>query len=121
MNRTNNSMNRHHGTRIDRRIVWLAGGLLLLSIIMFSAYFYSKTVTAQRSGNRMKLVTSIEIKKGDTLWTIAKSYMSEEYKDIPTYVEELKDSNGLISDTIHAGSHIIVPYYTDSADLYSSK
>lgn len=105
------------GNRIsmNRRRLWMIGSIILALLVVFSLYFFSKTVTAQRDGNRSKLVTSVEIKKGDTLWTIASRYISDEYDDIYEYIEELKRSNGLTSDTIHAGSFIIVPYYADAA------
>ena len=31
------------------------------------------------------------------------------------YIEEIKDSNGMVSDTIHTGNFIIVPYYADTS------
>ncbi len=94
--------------------IGLIGGLLLILLILFSMFFFTKTVTAKGSHDRVKLVASVEIKKGDTLWSIANRYMSEEYKDLDEYVEEIMDSNGLSSDRIHAGNYIIVPYYADT-------
>lgn len=96
-----------------KRRIWLAGAAVLLLVLLFSIGFISKTVTAQRAGSRQKLIASVEIKQGDTLWGIASSYISEEYGSISEYIEEIKASNGLISDEIHAGNYIIVPYYAD--------
>lgn len=102
-------------TRLSKRRFWLIGSMILIAVIIFSLYFFSKTVTAQRDADRVKLVTSIEIKKGDTLWSIAQSYITDEYDDVNEYVNEIKVSNGLYSDTIHAGNYIIVPYYADAS------
>ncbi len=100
---------------LNRIRMWMIGGLLLILLILLSMLFFTKTVTAKGSHERIKLVTSVEVKKGDTLWSIADSFMSDEYDDIGEYVEELKDSNGLTTDTIHAGNFIIVPYYADGS------
>jgi uncharacterized membrane protein YvbJ len=100
---------------ISRRRLWMIGSIILALLVLFSMYFVSKTVTAQREGRRIKLVTSVEIEKGDTLWSIASRYITEEYDDINDYIKELKNSNGLTSDTIHAGNFIIVPYYADAS------
>ena len=100
---------------ICKRRFWLIGSMILIVAIIFSLYFFSKTVTAQRDTDRVKMVTSVEIKKGDTLWDIAQSYITDEYKDVNEYVEEIRVSNGLCSDTIHAGNYIIVPYYADAS------
>lgn len=121
MNRTVHTNIRHHRTRIDRIKLWLIGSLMLVLLILSSIYVFSKTVTAQRDVERMKLVTSVEIQKGDTLWSIAKSYISDEYEDIHEYVDELMESNGLVSDTIHAGNYIIVPYYMNSSEVCSTR
>ncbi len=96
-----------------RRKFFFFSLLFLLVLVLFSIVFVTKTVTAERNTNRTKMITSVQIKKGDTLWSIAKSYISEEYNDIGDYIDEIKTSNGLTSDTIHAGNYIIVPYYAD--------
>ena len=95
--------------------MWLIGGLILMMLLILSMCFFTKTVTAKGNRERTKLVTSVEVKKGDTLWSIASSYMTDEYDDVKEYVEELKESNGLTSDQIHAGNYIIVPYYADAS------
>lgn len=99
----------------NRRKGWLAGIILFTVLLILSAVFFSKTVTAQKSSERTKMVTSVEIQKGDTLWSIASEYATDEYSDLNQYIEEIRDTNGLISDTIHAGSYILVPYYTDAS------
>ncbi len=115
MNRALNYTGRNKVTTRKGRI-GLIGILILLVLIVMSMYIFTKTVTAQGSRERVKLVTSIEIKKGDTLWSIASGFMTDEYRDVNEYVKELKDSNGLTSDTIHAGNYIIVPYFADASN-----
>lgn len=101
--------------RQNKLRIWILGIVLLVFLVICSILFFTKTVTAQREGNRTKLVTSIEVKQGDTLWSIASRYITDEYDDMNEYIEEIKSSNGMATDTIHAGNYIIVPYYTDAS------
>ncbi|BCN30713.1 cell division suppressor protein YneA [Anaeromicropila herbilytica] len=86
--------------------------LLIVFVLFFTFFFVTKTVFASNSkATSPKLVTSITIERGDTLWSIATSYMSSEYDNVDQYISEIKQSNGLMSDTIHVGEHLIIPYY----------
>lgn len=90
-------------------IVWFAAssaGFLIFGIL--------RTTAAKGRAERVQYVTCVEIRPGDTLWSIASAYLTEEYRDIPEYVEELKRCNRLIRDEIHAGQKLIVPYYTNA-------
>lgn len=91
----------------------IAVGLILTTSIILSLCLITISVTAQKVIEREKLVTSIRIEKGDSLWSIASRYITEENKDINAYIEEIKCSNGLTSDTIHEGRYLIIPYYTE--------
>ena len=89
--------------------------LISLLLILFSVlYFNVANVSADNVINKDKLVTSVKIEKGDTLWSIAKEYFSDDYKDMNEFIKEIKLSNGLYSDTIHEGHYIIVPYYSSN-------
>lgn len=97
----------------NRKIIkWIAITLIFL-VIVLTVIFTTKKATAKRDGYRVKQATSVEIQKGDTLWSIASIYISDEYDNINEYIAEIMFSNGLSSDTIHAGNYIIVPYYSD--------
>ena len=102
--------------QLNKKRIWRFGIAVLLLVVLFSVFFITKTVTAQRAIDRTKLVATVEVKKGDTLWSIASAYFTDEYDDLHEYIDEIKDSNGMISDEIHAGNFIIVPYYTDASD-----
>ncbi|MBO4695731.1 MAG: LysM peptidoglycan-binding domain-containing protein [Lachnospiraceae bacterium] len=58
-----------------------------------------------------KQCVSIEIEEGDTLWSIAKSYYVPECGSMNDYIAEIKKTNRLCTDDIHAGCYLIVPYY----------
>ncbi|CUH92506.1 cell division suppressor protein YneA [Herbinix luporum] len=98
--------------RMKKSIKWIGLSVLII-IILLTAIFTGKTATAKNERHRVKQVASVQIQKGDSLWTIASRYMTEEYKDINDYIEDIMICNGLTSDKIHAGNYIIVPYYVD--------
>lgn len=101
--------------RINKKRILILGITVLILTLALSVGFISKTVAAKRSEDRVKLITSIEVKKGDTLWSIASEYISDEYDNIIDYIEEIKKCNRMTSDDIHTGNYLIIPYYTDAS------
>ena len=84
-------------------ISFLAVLLTILGVILGSNLLASSQSKASNEVNTYKYYTSIEVQKGDTLWTIAQQYYA-------SYIEEVKDMNQLTSDTIHAGEYLTVSY-----------
>ncbi len=83
----------------------------VLSAAILSAVF---TSDASEDSGRIKYYTSVEIAPGESLWTVCEQYRSSEYADRQSYMLELCRLNHLSDDSaIHAGQHLIVPYYTD--------
>lgn len=103
------------GNKIVSKIIFIL--LTAILIIFIAFYFNYDKVSADINNNRNKQVVSIRIEKGDTLWKIAKDYITEEYGNINEYIDEIKLSNGLDTDNIYEGSYIIVPYYVDSESI----
>lgn len=102
----------------ETNLLIYSGFLLLFGsaisiILLISISSVSKVATAQDSNIRIKLAKSIKIERGDTLWDIARENITDEYKNVNLYIEEIMKSNNLSSDTIHADKYIIIPYYTD--------
>ena len=58
-----------------------------------------------------KYYTSIEVEAGDTLWTIADEYMTEEYASRDAFMNEVRQMNHITGSSIRSGSTILVPYY----------
>lgn len=59
-------------------------------------------------------ILSVSIEEGDSLWSIATEYYSEEFSSISSYIAEIKRMNGLKNDTIYAGGYILVPQYVST-------
>ena len=62
-----------------------------------------------------KYYSSIMIKKGDTLWSIASENMTPEHDRIEEYIEELRNLNHLRGDGINAGEYLAIPCYMEYA------
>ena len=84
---------------------------VLISAILLTGFSMSAEESSDSSRN--KYFTSISVEEGDSLWTIATEYRTEEYNGIDKYIKELKSINNLVDDTIKAGETLIVPYYSD--------
>lgn len=85
-------------------------------IILFSTLFLSigliTTKAAVKDNEpKVKQIISLKIQECDTLWGIASEYITSEYDNMNEFIEEIKTTNGLSSDTIHEGAYLIVPYY----------
>ena len=87
-----------------------------LITIIFISSFALTTFNLDIKANKHiknKYFKSIEIKAGDSLWSIASDYISDEYDGIEDYIKELREMNGIKGNRIHAGEYISVAYYSD--------
>lgn len=101
--------------RIRRNSIAVAVGIFLFCALFLSIGIITTKAAAMKSEPRVKQVISMRIQKGDTLWSIAKEYITDDYEDLNDYIREIKSSNGITSDTIHAGAYLIIPHYTSSS------
>lgn len=92
------------------KIIVISSVVLALS---FCIFLFMPTSAKGSNEPRYKYFKSITIESGESLWSIAKEYMSEEYDSIYDYISELKSMNGLTDDTIHAGNNLVVSYYSE--------
>ncbi len=82
---------------------------IFLGVCFFSKFNNTGKVIASTSNQ--KYFVCIEISEGDTLLSIADTYISEEYSSLDEYVEEIKELNDLHSDKIFCGATLVVPYF----------
>ena len=61
-----------------------------------------------KSGGKHIYYKSIDIIKGDTLWSIAEAYKTDEMSVI-NYISRIKEFNDMESDIIKIGQKIILP------------
>ncbi len=80
--------------------------IIIAASLVFGAFFVSA-----RENNTTEPDTyyeSICIQSGDTLWDIACDNMTDEYDSIDEYIQLIKDTNGLKSDSIQAGQYLVI-------------
>jgi len=92
----------------DRALIFF----LVVFLMILSLFFVTK-VKAREKDAPIKTVTSVCICPGDSLWSIAETFYTPECGDFLDYIAEIKRSNGLRNDDIHAGAYLIVPYFTN--------
>ncbi|GFI30911.1 MAG: LysM peptidoglycan-binding domain-containing protein [Lachnospiraceae bacterium] len=85
--------------------------ILLISFMWAGKLLFSSNHAAAEEKRLCKSYTSIEIRPGDSLWSIAAEYMTDDYDSVQEYVREIKRWNGLETDEIHAGRFLIIPYH----------
>lgn len=103
-------------TVVKRRLAVIAFSLILVAGCV--GFFGGMMASAHDTLNRNSTVSemaetyykSVLIHAGDSLWSIAEEYMSDEYDSIESYVAELKRINSLKTDNIQANQHILVVY-----------
>lgn len=103
-------MNKPIGNR--KTVVWgyLAVAAVILSVFLACMGVSLKAKAGAEAIRREKTVSAVCVKEGDTLWSIAADFYTEEYKDVNALIYEIEECNG-ISDHIHIGQNIIVPHY----------
>lgn len=107
---------KHQRELREKRPLFLTGAILFicLSIGCF-LYFGNSIVKAKEPVSDIQYKV-IEIKEGDSLWSIAKENMATEsnhtgFTDIYQYIREIKKCNNMNSSQINAGCYLMIPYY----------
>lgn len=88
----------------------------LAAVLIMSSSISSFAKPKKTEEKFYKYYTSISVKKGDTLWSIASEYMTAEYDSIEEYILEVKRLNHMDGDTIYTGRYLTVPYYSVEND-----
>lgn len=103
---------RRRQLQVRRNICLLILSIAAVAVLSAFAVSISSQASELEHTAEQKYYKSIEIAKGDTLWSIAKENMDKaHYHNVSEYVKEVKTMNAIKSDSIVAGSYIIIPYY----------
>ena len=100
----------------EKRPFFITGAVLIISLlsVCFFLYFGDSVVKAQESANDIQYKV-VEIKDGDSLWSIAKENMDNTndsgFINIYQYIHEIKRCNNMKSNQVNAGCYLMVPYY----------
>ncbi len=98
--------------QVQRNISMLIVSIITTVVLCVFAISISTQASGLERTAQYKYYKSIEVSKGDTLWSIAaENFDTEHYKNIQEYVKEIKEMNAMKSDHIMSGSCLIIPYY----------
>ncbi len=107
--------------RLKRRRVLAKKAAYLAICIILLGFLIPKLavmpVDAHSKEPVYKYYTSIRIKSGDTLTSIARQYYTLDFSSLADYIREVRFINHLDSDRIVAGKRLIVPYYSTELKL----
>ncbi len=90
-----------------RRIVFSS---LLLIMLITSLTGFSRPV--QVTQPVYKYYAAVSVERGETLWSIAESYYTQDWKSMRTYVKESSRLNHIGSGQVKHGQTLVVPYYS---------
>lgn len=95
-----------------RRMILLLAAVLLITVgsVVFGSFFANEGSSVKAHDATYTAYKSIEIESGDSLWSIAEEYTTDDFENTADYVKELKRLNNLTSDTIHEGQYLLVGY-----------
>ncbi|MCF0130154.1 MAG: LysM peptidoglycan-binding domain-containing protein [Pseudobutyrivibrio sp.] len=87
--------------------------LVIITILFAFILSFKSQVTASNSREEFKYYTSIQIQSGDSLWSIADTYISTDHNNREEYIREVRQINHIGEyEDIHAGEYLVIPYYS---------
>ena len=97
-----------------RRFIFSFALSCVLMLCTAGLFSLKSNAVSENPEIKYKYYTKITIQSGDTLWSIADSYMDDTmYSSKREYISEVKKINHLgNSGDIQSGQEIIVPYYS---------
>ena len=95
----------------------IASVILTVCLITMCVVSYHSLTTSANTGADevpLKYYTSITVKGGESLWSIADTYIDyAQYKNKESYIREVCSINNLEdASEIRAGQKLVVPYYS---------
>lgn len=88
-------------------LLFILGGVLL-----GSSWSDARRSEASADHSIYKYYTTVTVEDGDTLWTLADTYMDEQYRDKREFISEVKQLNQIDENQIHEGTQLVIPYYS---------
>ena len=98
--RANESLTRReHTVQTQKRVI------VLVCIITFAGSRAEQPIH--------KYYTSVQLQKGDSLWSLADQYAASDRTSRAQFIDEVCELNGISEDnTLHSGEYLVVSYYS---------
>ena len=106
--RENARIKRRKQVARQKKIIFITIASVVLVASIVCGTILSQAKNPESNKVQYKYYKSITIEQGDTLWNLAKEYACDNVHD---YIKEIKSLNGLTSETIHEGQHLVITYY----------
>ena len=91
-----------------KKLLCFVPALMIAAVILILIIGSQSIATSADSYKPEKTYESILIENQETLWGLAENYAAELNMGKAEYVKELKSINGLTSDKIIRGTHLII-------------
>lgn len=99
---------------LQKKLLYLAIiALFIFGVTLIRSSISGLAKTSDSKAPTYKYYTSIVVEKGDSLWSIATEYITEEYEEIDDYIIEVRTLNHLYDNGISAGESLTIPYYSE--------
>ena len=103
---------RRHAQLIRRRIGFVVSTAMLILFLAVAGFQINAKATEKQEPDAIKYYTSIQIEPGDSLWSIANTYMDDHYNSINDYIKDIAKTNGISThSSLTSGEVLIIPYY----------
>lgn len=90
--------------------------LIIICSCIFGSSFSSAHENHVSEPVRNKCYKSIQVQSGESLWSIARDNMTDEYDSIDEYIDEIAVINHISTidmDSIQEGTYLTVAYYSE--------
>ena len=94
--------------------VFLTGLVMTLLVLSITVFFTKEPVEASDGVEHVKDYICIEVEEGDSLWSLAAEYKTEEFTSLESFIVEIEERNGMNKDTVlKPGNKLMVPCYKE--------
>lgn len=108
---------KRHARIIRRRIGFCMFTCIFVLFLAFAGFHMNAQANEYPEENHIKYYKSIQITPGDSLWSIAETYMDEHYETVSDYVVDIAATNRISPRTIlKSGEFLILPYYPQEVE-----
>ena len=111
--RANESLTRReHTVQTQKRVIVLVCVLVIFAVILIGNSII--TFAGSRAEQPVhKYYTSVQLQKGDSLWSLADQYAASDRTSRAQFIDEVCELNGISEDnTLHSGEYLVVSYYS---------
>ena len=99
---------------LKRKIYMMIVMFILIAIGIFMIPFTHFRVAASEKNNPQPEYMTYVVKRGDTLWGLADTYMGENFSNHQAYISDVMRANGMNQAYIYVGQLLIIPYEADT-------